>query len=543
MLENKTAYFVVGMHRSGTSAVSGALQYLGGSHGQNLLEPAEDNPKGFWEARSVVNMNERILNALGARWDSIPSWVDGISYAPADAVDWARNTFLREVENAWEREFPDAEGSPVIKDPRLCFTLPLWEDVARAKGFNVRHLFVLREARGVARSLWQRNRLPDSAAERLWLQYNHAALSNLPEGTPILNFDDFTSAPADQLAMAGFDMPGDAAEDINAFATRLDTDFTEGFKTRPRHRPTLVRQTMSVVEDRAQLADPEAIKQDLDRIGFLQRVGDEMSGRIFRLGPPTRSRPAARHGERTAILHCHLFKNAGTSVDHILKTAFGDNWTDHEFPDGDVESNSDLVLSHIIANSAFDVFSTHTGNWYLDYETDRLTVLPIIFLRHPILRIQSAYQFERKQTAETAGSKLAKSTDLAGYITNRLSEDLDYSIKNFQARRLAAFVARRTIDIESQANEAFDRLPFIGLVEDFEASCERLEAYLKPHFPDFEAFSTKKNVTSHEKTTTEERVTSIREEVGESLFNRLVEANRIDLALFERLQASYLAHS
>ena len=50
-LDKTSAYFVLGMHRSGTSAVSGALRFLGGQHGDKLMEDAPDNPKGFWESR------------------------------------------------------------------------------------------------------------------------------------------------------------------------------------------------------------------------------------------------------------------------------------------------------------------------------------------------------------------------------------------------------------------------------------------------------------------------------------------------------------
>jgi hypothetical protein len=46
--------------------------------------------------------------------------------------------------------------------------------------------------------------------------------------------------------------------------------------------------------------------------------------------------------ERTIILHYHLLKNAGTSVDPILKRNFGDKWATREFlPMGD--NNTGLV--------------------------------------------------------------------------------------------------------------------------------------------------------------------------------------------------------
>ncbi len=47
-------------------------------------------------------------------------------------------------------------------------------------------------------------------------------------------------------------------------------------------------------------------------------------------------------GERTIILHYHLFKNAGTSVDAILQRNFPGRWVTREFPIAG-ENNTALV--------------------------------------------------------------------------------------------------------------------------------------------------------------------------------------------------------
>jgi len=41
------ALLILGMHRSGTSSLAGAMVRLGGAAPLNLLPPADDNPKGF----------------------------------------------------------------------------------------------------------------------------------------------------------------------------------------------------------------------------------------------------------------------------------------------------------------------------------------------------------------------------------------------------------------------------------------------------------------------------------------------------------------
>jgi hypothetical protein len=61
-----TALLVLGMHRSGTSSIAGAMVRLGGAAPFNLLLPANDNPKGFWESSVLMTLNDQILAASGS---------------------------------------------------------------------------------------------------------------------------------------------------------------------------------------------------------------------------------------------------------------------------------------------------------------------------------------------------------------------------------------------------------------------------------------------------------------------------------------------
>ena len=64
----------LGMHRSGTSLVSRMLGLLGVRLGpdERVLTAGEDNPKGYWEHRSFVDLNDEILPRFGGRWDEAP---------------------------------------------------------------------------------------------------------------------------------------------------------------------------------------------------------------------------------------------------------------------------------------------------------------------------------------------------------------------------------------------------------------------------------------------------------------------------------------
>lgn len=69
---------MLGMHRSGTSMITRALVCLGVDLGDDLLDAvAGSNERGFWEDRSIVDLNDRLLAALGSRWDGLAISPDG----------------------------------------------------------------------------------------------------------------------------------------------------------------------------------------------------------------------------------------------------------------------------------------------------------------------------------------------------------------------------------------------------------------------------------------------------------------------------------
>ena len=64
-----TPVFVMGMHRSGTSAIAGALHKLGYEFGKELVDPAPGiNDLGFFEDKTVLALHEELLASWGRDW-------------------------------------------------------------------------------------------------------------------------------------------------------------------------------------------------------------------------------------------------------------------------------------------------------------------------------------------------------------------------------------------------------------------------------------------------------------------------------------------
>lgn len=158
------AILVLGMHRSGTSAVAGALKLLGATPPAHVLPAASDNPSGFWEAMSILGANDWILSKGGA------TWYDCLRF-DADTLDaQTRTTALTFIMLCMMTEFRDAP-LPLIKDPRLCLLMDLWLPALRARAVSPVALLVLRSPEAVAESLAARDDLPIAISAALWLRH------------------------------------------------------------------------------------------------------------------------------------------------------------------------------------------------------------------------------------------------------------------------------------------------------------------------------------------------------------------------------------
>ena len=160
----RRALLILGMHRSGTSAVTRVVNLLGAKIGDRLVPPGHDNPSGFWENSTAVEINEQLLRELGRTWYDMREmpggWME--TAAAAKAFDLARK-FIR-------HELGDSTIC-ALKDPRICLTAPLWIKAFETLKFDVSCLFVVRDPREVIESLHRRNDWPRSPLYLMWVQY------------------------------------------------------------------------------------------------------------------------------------------------------------------------------------------------------------------------------------------------------------------------------------------------------------------------------------------------------------------------------------
>lgn len=235
---------------------------------------------------------------------------------------------------------------------------------------------------------------------------------------------------------------------------------------------------------------------------------------------------------RPVIIHYHLFKNAGTSVDEMLRENFASTWAGYEGGEG--RFTSDQVAGYLRENPWISVLSSHRAELPLP-KVDGVKVFPILFVRHPIDRARSVYEFERKQDADTEGARAAKEKSFPEFVEWRLDRN-DRALANFQAWRLAR--GSQGSDPAQQALETLASLRFIGVVERFDASVDALQSHLGVLFPQVRLRPRHANRTSATDDM-EARIAKVREMLGEELFKRLCDANDLDFMVWRAALSRY----
>jgi hypothetical protein len=163
---------VLGMHRSGTSFLTGSLQLAGLDLGKHSTAD-KYNPKGNRENADIVAFHNDVLAARGAAWNAPPA-----TPVVLDAAEQAR---ARALLAAYDRTGPWG-----FKDPRTLLMLPDWAALCP----EARFIGIFRNPVAVARSLVARFGMAEEQAFALWHHYNAALIAQHDRAAfPILSFD------------------------------------------------------------------------------------------------------------------------------------------------------------------------------------------------------------------------------------------------------------------------------------------------------------------------------------------------------------------
>ena len=212
--------FVTGCHRSGTSLLASLLH---GAHGVELplaeprLEAQIDNPRGFFESKRIVELNDELLSLLGSEWNT----------PPLQAPTWNAPSFISALA-PWRSSLSGYALSSrwIDKDPRLCITYPAYLHLLLKR---VPLAAVVRHPLSVAASLFARDGMPLEQGLALWYLYNHHLAASLQEDDflvayeQLMTLDDPSSFPAVRAAILEFvERNGHSVASVSEFQSHIN---------------------------------------------------------------------------------------------------------------------------------------------------------------------------------------------------------------------------------------------------------------------------------------------------------------------------------
>ena len=289
----RTAILVLGMHRSGTSALARVLNLLGCDLPKTLMDASPSNEAGHWESNAIYRLNDRILESAGSAWN------DWLELNP----NWFESPKAEEFREKAVATIADEFGSSrlfVVKDPRNCRLLPFWLDVFDRSNIKPLVFLPVRNPLEVAASLERRNGFDPALGNLLWLRHVLEA-EFASRGIPRV------FATYDQLMQTWGSVAHNAQKKLGVHWPRLSdrsaSEIEAFLSNKLRHHkepaesvldnPTLsvwLRETYAIMEKWSRSGEAAADRAALDAIRTAFNAAAPAFGRLVASGQATRER-------------------------------------------------------------------------------------------------------------------------------------------------------------------------------------------------------------------------------------------------------------
>ena len=128
------------------------------------MPPGRHNVRGYWEPAQLVKLHDRLLSDGGSAWDDwYPFDLESISPR-------LLSYYRRQISKIIAEEY-GADPLLVIKDPRICRFVMLYDEVLAQLSINRYFVLPYRHPSSVISSLFARYRMAPDHAALIWLRY------------------------------------------------------------------------------------------------------------------------------------------------------------------------------------------------------------------------------------------------------------------------------------------------------------------------------------------------------------------------------------
>ena len=237
---------------------------------------------------------------------------------------------------------------------------------------------------------------------------------------------------------------------------------------------------------------------------------------------------------RFVVVHYHIFKNAGTTVERILEREFPGNFARLHGPTADCTLDSEDLASFLDDHPTIQAITSH----HLRYPAPLLrnvVIFDCCFLRHPLDRLDSLYSYFRKIDTTDPLCRNARRLNAADFVRELLNRSPEH-ISNVQVTYLAnrgAFTRPANADDLDRAMRTVQNMALPGVVEMFQESMVAAEYFMRPAFPSIRLGSGAANVSRPLLVSESDRERRLIGRWGRDLYDEVARANEFDIRLYE----------
>lgn len=247
---------------------------------------------------------------------------------------------------------------------------------------------------------------------------------------------------------------------------------------------------------------------------------------------------------RHVICHYHIFKNSGTTFDTLLSNNYGDKHICFDGPFPFFTIDQEQLSRIIMRKNEVVAFSSHQIKLPVPASLD-FQVLPVVFIRHPLLRVQSIYNFKRRASDGTEMSILAKKKSFDEWVTHCFEDVQKIThISNAQTAMLGGTYGNKSLSRRAsfgieydfcQATQNLKSVPLLARTEHFNEDVTRFTEILAQYSIDFKYERIKpQNTTSNDHgAPINKRLGKLEKALSEENYKKLLDANAQDLFLLD----------
>lgn len=238
---------------------------------------------------------------------------------------------------------------------------------------------------------------------------------------------------------------------------------------------------------------------------------------------------------RTLLVHAHIFKNAGRTLDKSLKDQLGGGFSVIR-NNQSLRKNPNTLNKIVSENEELTAVSSHKINLQHmhDWEFD---CIPFIMIRHPLERVKSVYNYNRLKPARKTKSAIAAKNLSFPEFVQWILKAPNFVVRNHQIRFCTGNINEELTEESIQsAMDLIDKIPVTGCVDQYDESVVLLEDSAMNQGINLDLSYLRRNQTQNPELSVHEKLESIREELG-SVYAQIEEENRLDLQLYENAKA------